>query len=205
MVMCISAIEELCSTNGSEAGIYSQADLTELFVERKNYLLGFARKIVRGDGECEDVVQEAYCRASRNLHRFEGRSTLLSWVCSIVRNEALTMLRRRRGHEHQSIDTDFEHPEQIAVSGPREGNDPEQMCMHAEEFQRVQSRMTELPAEVQTIFDLYYMKECSLEEVAQCRSKSVAAIKSHLHRGKAALRHNVGTLRHYSSSRHAAR
>ena len=44
----------------------------------------------------EDVVQESWLNVTRAIHRFEGRATLKTWLCSIAINEARQRLRKRK-------------------------------------------------------------------------------------------------------------
>ena len=58
--------------------------------------MSLARRILRDDSAAEDVVQEAFNKAFQNLDRFEGRSTLKTWLHRIVVNQALMALRSQR-------------------------------------------------------------------------------------------------------------
>jgi RNA polymerase sigma-70 factor, ECF subfamily len=69
----------------------------ELLMRRHNQrLFRLARSIIRDDTEAEDIVQETYLRAYTNLHRFEGRSSVATWLSRIAFHESLSRLRRRR-------------------------------------------------------------------------------------------------------------
>src|SRR5690348_6779594 len=69
----------------------------ELIMRRYNRLLfRVARSIVGGDGEAEDVLQEAYLRAFEHLARFEGRSQFSTWLTKIAVYEATRRRRKRR-------------------------------------------------------------------------------------------------------------
>lgn len=69
----------------------------ELLMRRHNQrLFRFARSIVGSDAQAEDVVQEAYVRAYAALGRFEGRSSLITWLSRIVFHEALRARRTQR-------------------------------------------------------------------------------------------------------------
>ncbi|MDY6919489.1 MAG: RNA polymerase sigma factor [Pseudomonadota bacterium] len=58
-------------------------------------MLAVARAIV-GDSLAEEVVQEAWVSVYRNLPGFEGRSSLKTWLFSIVSNQAKTRLRKEK-------------------------------------------------------------------------------------------------------------
>lgn len=59
-------------------------------------LLRFARTMVRDADEAQDVVQEALVAAWLNIDRFDGRSSLTSWLFGITVNKSRDLRRRRR-------------------------------------------------------------------------------------------------------------
>ncbi|MBA56900.1 MAG: RNA polymerase subunit sigma [Pseudomonadales bacterium] len=58
-------------------------------------MVSVARAII-GDSLAEEVVQEAWVSAYRNLPRFEGRSSIKTWLFTIVSNEAKSRLRKEK-------------------------------------------------------------------------------------------------------------
>jgi len=67
----------------------------QLVTQLHGPLLSVARAIV-GESLAEEVVQEAWVAAYRNLPRFEGRSSIKTWLFTIVSNEAKTRLRKEK-------------------------------------------------------------------------------------------------------------
>jgi RNA polymerase sigma-70 factor, ECF subfamily len=68
-----------------------------LIIKQQNQrLYRIARSIVRDDSEAEDVLQEAYICAFRNLDGFRGEARFGTWLARIVINEALNSVRRGR-------------------------------------------------------------------------------------------------------------
>jgi len=63
-----------------------------------------AQRILGSETEADDAVQEAFLSAFRALERFEGRSSLATWLHRITANAALMRLRARRGQVLASID-----------------------------------------------------------------------------------------------------
>src|SRR5437762_12516605 len=55
----------------------------------------FARWLVRNDHDAEDIVQESFVKAFLALDRFRGGDARV-WLLAIVRNTAMSLLRRRR-------------------------------------------------------------------------------------------------------------
>jgi RNA polymerase sigma-70 factor (ECF subfamily) len=72
----------------------------ETLVERYHgAMLGVARNYVRSRAVAEEVVQDAWVGVLNGLDRFEGRSSLKTWILRIVVNTAMT----RGGREARSV------------------------------------------------------------------------------------------------------
>ena len=92
-----------------------------------------AQHITQNREDAEDVVQDAFLKAYRNLDQFQGQSKFYTWLVRIAVNEALMKLRRRRPERMVSLDEDVKTEED---SLPREVADwspnPEQQYTQAE-------------------------------------------------------------------------
>src|ERR671911_3030098 len=71
------------------------ASALRLIVRRHNQrLYRVARAIVQDDTEAEDVMQEAYLSAFKNLAKFRADASLATWLTRIVVNKAINCLHR---------------------------------------------------------------------------------------------------------------
>jgi RNA polymerase sigma-70 factor (ECF subfamily) len=66
----------------------------ELVTEHERAMLGVARMYVRDRSVAEEVVQEAWLGVLRGIDRFEGRSSLKTWIFTILTNAAKTRAER---------------------------------------------------------------------------------------------------------------
>jgi len=66
-------------------------------------MLRLAMTYVGDRGVAEDVVQESWLTCVRSLDRFEGRSSLKTWIFGIVINIALSLAERRLLFWHDSV------------------------------------------------------------------------------------------------------
>ncbi len=71
-----------------------EAAFGQLLDRLHSAMLGVARGYVRSRAEAEDVVQEAWVGVLRGIDRFEGRSTLRTWIFRILVNRARSRARR---------------------------------------------------------------------------------------------------------------
>lgn len=59
-------------------------------------MLSVARSVVRDKALAEDVVQESFIKIVDKAHRFKQGTNGYAWICKIVHNTALNMLRKRK-------------------------------------------------------------------------------------------------------------
>ena len=69
---------------------------TELVCLHSPQIYRVSLTILRNHADAEDNVQDVFCKAYKNMHRFEGRSRFFSWLVRITINEALMKIRRRQ-------------------------------------------------------------------------------------------------------------
>ena len=61
--------------------------------------------ILKSETQAQDALQEGMISIWKNLHRFEGKSHPFTWCYSIVRNAALTELKRENRHKSSDVDS----------------------------------------------------------------------------------------------------
>ncbi len=71
------------------------AAFEELHATYRPRVHAFALRRLRDPGEAEDVAQEVFLRAWRGIDRFEGRSSLLTWMLGIAHRDLCDRFRRR--------------------------------------------------------------------------------------------------------------
>lgn len=74
----------------------------QLYRRHTPRLYGFTLRLLGGDrAEAEDVVQETWVRAVRQLKNFRWQSSLATWLCGIAQNQCREQQRRRRTREEK--------------------------------------------------------------------------------------------------------
>jgi len=154
------------------------------------YRLGL--KILNDEQDAEDVLQETFIKALRALPDFEGRSSLSTWLYRIAINEALMMMRKRKGAA-VSIEAGSEDEE--GQEQPREIVDwcclPESDLMSAEARKFLDRAMTKLSPALRAVFVLRDVEELSVRETAETLDVSEAVVKTRLLRARLRLREEL--------------
>jgi RNA polymerase sigma-70 factor (ECF subfamily) len=149
-------------------------------------------KMLKDQQDAEDVLQDTFIKAFRHLTKFDGRSSLSTWLYRIATNEALMILRRKQ-------------PEMVSVDEPREDDveerEPMQIvdwcCMPEHEFVSAEARaqldraIDTLPLGLRLVFLLRDIDGLSTRETAEVLDLSEMAVKTRLSRARLRLREEL--------------
>ena len=174
-----------------------QRVFAELVDEYSPGLMRMARMYVRDRAVVEEVVQETWIAVLRGIDRFEGRSSLKTWIYRIAVHEASN--RRRWWFRHKAKETSIE-PE-TETSGASESaiqialtdhaDSPFDSVAHHEVQRRVEEELRKVPEPYRTTLILRDLEEMSYEEIAEVLEVSLGTVKSRLTRGRDALRQRL--------------
>lgn len=179
----------------------------ESLVERYHRpMLAVARAHVRGAAVAEEVVQDAWVGVLRGLDRFEGRSSLKTWILRIVANTAMTRgVREARsvpfsaldaGDDEPAVDPDrFQgpdgsHPGQwLGARAPSDWAElPETVLAGRETVQLVTAAIAELPDAQRTVIALRDIHGYTSDEVCEALDVTAGNQRVLLHRARSHVR-----------------
>jgi RNA polymerase sigma-70 factor (ECF subfamily) len=154
-------------------------------------MLQVARRFFRCEDDSADAVQDAFVAAFRSLDKFEGNSSLGTWLHRIVVNSCLTKLRARSRGRAVSLDdllpTFDETGHHTRAVQPWE---EEALSRLTREETRIQVRacIDQLPEPYRTVLLLRDIEELDTEQTAYCLGIASGTVKTRLHRARQALR-----------------
>jgi RNA polymerase sigma-70 factor (ECF subfamily) len=154
-------------------------------------LFATARRFVRIEDDARDAVQEAFLSAYRSIDRFEGGSSLSTWLHRIVINACLMKLRSASRRPEASIEELLPRFDETGHRIAPEGAWPisaEQALLQDETRRRVRAAIERLPLQYRAVLMLRDIQEASTEEAAQVLGITPNAVKIRLHRARQALR-----------------
>jgi RNA polymerase sigma-70 factor (ECF subfamily) len=129
-----------------------------LFARHQVRVYRFALRIVRDTALADDVVSEVFIDAWQHAGRYEGRSTVSTWLLGITRHKALTAANRR---PTESIDSE------TAMNVVDPGNTPEAALGQKDTGAVIRRCLASLTAEHAEIIDLVYYQDKSIKEIVE--------------------------------------
>ncbi len=151
-----------------------------------------ALKLLGDEQEAEDVLQETFLNAFEAIPRFEGRSSLATWLYRIAYNASLMRLRKRRQVTTFSLDetltAEDESGEALSPLLIDWSAIPDEQLLTAEARQEMDRAIADLPEPLRAAFILRDIHGLSGAETAEVLGISVQAVKNRLHRARLQLR-----------------
>ena len=159
------------------------ADAFRALVERHSRpLFRLAFRMTGNQQDAEDVVQESFLRAWRQLGRFDERASFGTWLYRIVANCSLDLM---RGRKRRPAVSDEEDP---VLALPAGDPSPERVAMSGEVRERVAEAMEELSASERTAFVLRHFEGMRIVDVSRVLGCQPGAAKHSVFRAVRKLR-----------------
>lgn len=149
-------------------------------------LFRLAFRMTGNEPDAEDVVQESFLRAYRQLNRFDERASFGTWLYRIAVNCALDLVRsRKRRAEQQPAEDGRSNPLVAAVSRDPA---PDRLALSGELRDRVAEAMNELSAAERAAFVLRHFEGLCIEDVSRVLGCQPGAAKHSVFRAVQKLR-----------------
>jgi RNA polymerase sigma-70 factor (ECF subfamily) len=168
-----------------------EAALQALLERYQPQIYRFGMKMCADTEDARDILQETLLAAARTLPGFRGASSVSTWLYAIARSFCIKK-RRRSVFAPEIVSADAEGPVARAVADP--SADPEQSLARREIAGALEAAMAALDPEYREVMVLRDVEGLRAAEVARVTGLSVAAVKSRLHRARAAVRARLAPL-----------
>ena len=155
-------------------------EVAELFASEYGGLVRMAWLLLGDHGASEEVVQDAFVKLHSGWRRVREPEKAPAWLRSAVLNGARSRLRhqRVRGRHLEPVPQPVPSPEAGAIA--------------SDEHRRVVAALRRLPARQREALVLKFYLELSEAETAAAMAVSTGSVKTHVHRGLAALQATLG-------------
>ncbi len=165
----------------NEDGLYIKQFLSgekegfEILVRKyQDRVLNIVYSLIRRDMESEDIMQEVFLKAYRNLKFFRQESQFSTWLYRIVVNTTYDFLRKRKGFVRNEgiLDTNTD------VDGPRDA------LLAKEKEIMIQDLLLSVPFKFRSALVLKDIEGLSYVEISRILCCSIGTVESRIHRAR---------------------
>ena len=171
------------------------AAFQQLIVSLQPRVYGLTLRILQQPQDAEDATQQTFMALIEHLEDFRGESSIATWVLKIASNNALKILRKKRGLKVLSMSqlssddsySDVPHPEFIAPwSRPAD-----EIAQQAEFQAEIDKALSELDEKYRLVFLLRDVEGLSVRQTAEAMELTEATVKVRLLRARLQLRERL--------------
>jgi RNA polymerase sigma-70 factor (ECF subfamily) len=158
-----------------------------IFEQHQRFVMRFVYGMVNEQALAEELTQETFIRAYRNLGALREENKLATWLCGIAKNLVRHSFRSNR-KEGRRIEMDS-----ASLNGLRDYDSagPADDLLDKELRQVIHDALLVLGEDKRIVFTLKILQQRSYEEIAEITSSSIPKLKTDLHRAKAEMRRLV--------------
>jgi RNA polymerase sigma-70 factor (ECF subfamily) len=155
----------------------------ELVNRYQNFVFSITARYTSSREDAEEISQDVFVKAYRNLADFRGEAKFSTWLYTIVNTTCITFLRKKKLDVH-SLDNEKVFEVADSVDSGFRANQVEQKS----KVQMVNKAIALLSPDDAKLITLFYKGEQSLEEIGQILGIDPNTVKVKLHRARARLK-----------------
>jgi RNA polymerase sigma-70 factor (ECF subfamily) len=143
----------------------------ELVSRYSTRLFYFLRHRTDTDQDIEDLLQETFLKAFRNINRFNSELKFSTWLYTIASRQAISRHRSKKPHVR------------LSPAAPA-SSDPQEDIIKKEESENIWSLASSLPQKQYEALWMHYAEEMSIKDMANVMRKKPITVRVLLHRAR---------------------
>ena len=155
-------------------------DVYDLYKDR---IYALCRHMAGNFEDAEDLTQEVFVSAFKNIHTFRAESAFGTWLYRIATNRCLNRLRKRTPELHS-----FEALEEVGAAPPSSRPGPEDLLVRKELNHRLENAVSALPENLRVVFVLGTLEGMRYKHIAEICECTEEAVKMRIHRARKQVR-----------------
>jgi RNA polymerase sigma-70 factor (ECF subfamily) len=176
-----------------------RAAFEELVRQYDHAVLRLALHLTGSPQDAQDVYQEAFLKAYRNIGRFRFECSFYTWLYRIVTNICLDHLRKRQVRKEESPVITSSSGEEVnlldQVPDVRSGADPERDLMRRELGARINGALQRLSERERIVFELKHYQGLKLRTIGEMLNTTEETAKNTLFRATQKLRQALAEMK----------
>lgn len=167
-----------------------QLSLYEILIRKNNaYLYRIGRSYGYGHHDVEDLMQETYISAYRNLSSFQFRSSFRTWLIKIMLSFCYHK-KKRFAYQFEKPGLDEVDENELPIFSAYPG-EADKKFLDMELRTVIESALLRIPMDYRLVFSLRELNELTVVETSQALGISETNVKVRLNRAKAMLRKEI--------------
>jgi RNA polymerase sigma-70 factor (ECF subfamily) len=148
----------------------------------------FAYRYVHDAADAEDIAQETFVRAWKNLKKFDTTRNLKTWLFTIAKNASLDLLKKKKPLAFSKITEAENELESFLAPYVASGELPEVSVDNKFLKGDLDAALSKLPPAYRAVLALRYNEHLKFREIAETLGQPIDTVKSKHRRGLALLR-----------------
>src|SRR5262245_36920477 len=163
-----------------------QSALAELYDRHARPIYSLALRILREQGDAEDIVQEVFAQAWNQAARFDtSRGAVAAWLLMMARSRAIDRLRARRSRPETASDAAV--VERLPDAAARQ----DLQLLSSEQVDMLKNALEGLPAPQREALELAYYEGLTHTEIADRLSEPLGTVKTRIRQAVIRLRESL--------------
>jgi len=163
---------------------------SELYGLYGKKILNYIFRLTGSREEAEDLMQDTFVLAFKNLDSLKENVKFQSWLFRIAQNSVFQKYRGKMP-QIESIDVHDSGESGGVIELPASSKGPEDTVLSAELEKIVQKAINELPEKYRQVFVLSALQRLSYQEISEIVGRSLASVKSDIHRARVEVRDKI--------------
>ena len=154
-------------------------DFEKVYSEYHDDVFQYVLSLCHDDGWAEEITQEAFFKALKNIHTFRGECKLSVWLCQIAKNTFYTMAKRQQRYTDYPLETI-----------PSEEN-IEQRLLNKDTAFQLHTILHALDEPYKEVFWMRTFGELSFQDIGRLWGKTESWARVTYHRAKMKLKEGI--------------